>query len=30
MPAGRLDDFLDWWVVLRSLLDARAVHTTGR
>ena len=23
MPAGRLEDFLDWWVVLRSLLDAR-------
>jgi Phytanoyl-CoA dioxygenase (PhyH) len=29
MPAGRLDDFLDWWVVLRSLLDGRPVHTTG-
>jgi hypothetical protein len=29
MPAGGLDDFLDWWVVLRSLLDARPVHTTG-
>jgi hypothetical protein len=29
MPSGRLDDFLDWWVVLRSLLDQRPVHTTG-
>src|SRR3954447_25467727 len=29
MPAGRLEDFLDWWVVLRGLLDARPVHTTG-
>ena len=29
MPAGRLDDFLDWWVVLRAVLDARPVHTRG-
>jgi hypothetical protein len=29
MPAGDIGDFLDWWVVLRSLLDARAVHTAG-
>ena len=29
MPHGRLEDFLDWWVVLRSLLDSRPVHTTG-
>jgi hypothetical protein len=29
MPAGRLEDFLDWWVILRGLIDARAVHTTG-
>jgi hypothetical protein len=29
MPAGRLDDLLDWWVVLRGLLDGRPVHTTG-
>jgi hypothetical protein len=29
MPSGRLDDFLDWWVVLRSVLDRRAVHTRG-
>jgi hypothetical protein len=29
MPEGELGDFLDWWVVLRSLLDARAVHTAG-
>ncbi|HJR26731.1 MAG TPA: phytanoyl-CoA dioxygenase family protein [Acidimicrobiales bacterium] len=26
---GRLDDLLDWWVVLRSLLDRRPAHTTG-
>lgn len=29
MPEGGLADFLDWWVVLRSLLDERAVHTAG-
>ena len=29
MPDGQLGDFLDWWVVLRSLLDGRAVHTAG-
>jgi hypothetical protein len=29
MPTGDINDFLDWWVVLRSLLDARAVHTAG-
>src|SRR6476646_1670981 len=29
MPKGRLDDFLDWWVVLRSLIDERPVHTRG-
>jgi hypothetical protein len=28
-PRGRLEDFLDWWVVLRSLLDHRAAHTAG-
>lgn len=26
---GRLDDLLDWWVVLRSLLDQRPAHTRG-
>jgi hypothetical protein len=26
---GNLGDFLDWWVVLRSLIDGRAVHTRG-
>lgn len=26
---GDLGDFLDWWVVLRSLIDARPVHTRG-
>jgi hypothetical protein len=29
MPSGRLDDFLDWWVVLRSLIDRRPIHTRG-
>lgn len=29
MPKGRLEDFLDWWVVLRSVIDGRKVHTTG-
>lgn len=29
MPKGRLEDFLDWSVILRSLLDDRPVHTTG-
>ena len=29
MPRGRLEDFLDWWVVLRSVLDGRPVHTRG-
>jgi Phytanoyl-CoA dioxygenase (PhyH) len=26
---GSLFDFLDWWVVLRSLIDSVAVHTAG-
>ena len=29
MPRGRLDDFLDWAVILRSLIDGIPVHTTG-
>jgi hypothetical protein len=29
MLRGRLEDFLDWWVVLRSLVDGRAAHTRG-
>jgi Phytanoyl-CoA dioxygenase (PhyH) len=29
IPRGRLEDVLDWWVVLRSLLDGRPVHTAG-
>jgi len=29
MPRGDLGDFLDWWVVLRSLIDGRRVHTAG-
>jgi hypothetical protein len=29
MPAGRLEHFLDWWVVLRALIDGRPAHTHG-
>jgi Phytanoyl-CoA dioxygenase (PhyH) len=29
MTRGRFELFLDWWVVLRSLLDGRPVHTAG-
>jgi len=29
MVRGNLGNFLDWWVVLRSLVDGRAVHTRG-
>ncbi len=29
MSRGNVGDFLDWWVVLRSLIDGRAVHTRG-
>jgi hypothetical protein len=29
MARGRLEHFLDWWVVLRSVLDERPAHTTG-
>lgn len=29
MARGDLGDFLDWWVVLRSLVDGRPVHTRG-
>jgi Phytanoyl-CoA dioxygenase (PhyH) len=29
MPRGDLGAFLDWWVVLRSLIDGRSVHTRG-
>jgi hypothetical protein len=29
MARGNLGDFLDWWVVLRALIDERAVHTRG-
>jgi hypothetical protein len=29
MPRGGLNDLFDWWVVLRSLLDARPAHTAG-
>lgn len=29
MARGDLGDFLDWWVVLRSLIDVRPVHTRG-
>ena len=29
MARGNLGDFLDWWVVLRALIDGRAAHTAG-
>jgi phytanoyl-CoA dioxygenase PhyH len=29
MTRGNLGDFLDWWVVLRALVDGRPVHTAG-
>ncbi len=29
MVRGNLGDFLDWWVVLRALIDGRRVHTAG-
>jgi hypothetical protein len=29
MPAGRLDHFLDWAVVLRSVIDGQRVHVPG-
>jgi hypothetical protein len=29
MARGNLGDFLDWWVVLRSLIDGRRAHTSG-
>lgn len=29
LPAGRLEDFLDWAVILRSLLDGAPVHVAG-
>jgi len=29
MARGNLGDFLDWWVVLRALIDGRAVHRRG-
>ncbi len=29
MPRGRLEHFLDWWVVLRSALDGRRAHVAG-
>jgi len=28
-PAGRLEDLLDWWLVLRAALDGRTIHTPG-
>ena len=29
IPRGELGDFLDWWLVLRGLLDRRPVHVPG-
>src|SRR5689334_9332617 len=28
-PVGRFDALLDWWLLLRGALDARAPHTAG-
>ena len=28
-PVGRFDALLDWWLLLRGVLDARAPHTRG-
>ncbi len=28
-PAGRLEDLLDWWLVLRAVIDGRAIYTPG-
>ncbi len=28
-PVGRFDSLLDWWLLLRGALDARAPHTAG-
>ena len=30
IPRGELGDFLDWWLVLRGLLDRRPVHVPGK
>lgn len=29
MPKGRLEHFLDWWLVLRSAIDRRPLHFPG-
>jgi hypothetical protein len=29
LARGRFEDFLDWWVILRAVLDERLVHTRG-
>lgn len=29
MPTGNIGDFMDWWLVLRSVVDGRPVHTPG-
>ncbi len=29
MPEGQLADFLNWWIVLRSALDARRIYLNG-
>jgi Phytanoyl-CoA dioxygenase (PhyH) len=29
MTRGNLGNFLDWWVILRALVDGRRVHTRG-
>lgn len=29
MPEGGLPDFLNWWLILRSAIDARPIHARG-
>lgn len=29
LAGGRLEDFLNWWLVLRALLDRRPIHVPG-
>ncbi len=29
MPTGGIGDFLDWWLVLRSVLDSTPIHSPG-
>jgi len=29
IPRGNLEDYLDWWLILRALIDKRPMHTPG-